>query len=262
MCGLQKLQCEFSYAGCGAEFIRDHQKEHMEQNTQKHLALVAAATLKISQRFDQKLQEKDVQIRVLATKLSEQQRQVERQTKLINLQDQQIKELKRHLEYTKVKLLPLTNQLRSSPDVCRFSPPYHTTITRNPKVDYSLSPPLHTHPGGYTFRLLVWSNGALGGRGTHVSEAVCPYNGDNDGSLAFPARFIITLELLNQHRDQDHHRRDIRCVVTRQSIENTSAAGANWEFFSQARLKWNERNQTQYLKKNCLKFKISKIVAL
>ena len=157
---------------------------------------------------------------MLATKLSEQQRQVERQTKLINLQDQQIKELKRHLEHTKVKLLPLTNQLRSSPDVCRFSPPYHTTITRNPKVDYSLSPPLHTHPGGYTFRLLVWPNGALGGCGTHVSVAVCPYNGDNDGSLVFPATFTITLELLNQHRDQDHHRRDIQCEVDKEKTEN------------------------------------------
>ena len=51
MCGLQKLQCEFSYAGCGAEFIRNHQKEHI--NTQKHLALVAAATLRISQEQQQ-----------------------------------------------------------------------------------------------------------------------------------------------------------------------------------------------------------------
>ena len=57
MCGLQKLQCEFSYAGCGAEFIRNDQLEHMEQNTQKHLALVAAATLRTSQTFEQKLQE-------------------------------------------------------------------------------------------------------------------------------------------------------------------------------------------------------------
>ena len=56
-CSQQKVQCEFSYAGCEAEFIRDHQKEHMEQNTQKHLALVAAATLRISQTFEQKLQE-------------------------------------------------------------------------------------------------------------------------------------------------------------------------------------------------------------
>ena len=67
MCGQQKLQCQFGYAGCGAEFIRDHQKEHMEQNTQKHLALVAAATLRISQEQQQSFKHQ----------LQEQQRTVE-----------------------------------------------------------------------------------------------------------------------------------------------------------------------------------------
>ncbi len=60
MCGQQKVQCEFSYAGCATEFLRDKQKEHMEQNTQEHLALIAA-TLKINQEQQQankqKLQE-------------------------------------------------------------------------------------------------------------------------------------------------------------------------------------------------------------
>ena len=72
MCGLQKLQCEFSYAGCAAEFIRDHQKEHMHQNTQKHLASMAAATLRISQTFEQNLQQ---QQKAFEQKLQEQQRE-------------------------------------------------------------------------------------------------------------------------------------------------------------------------------------------
>ena len=94
MCGLQKVQCEFSYAGCEAEFIRDHQQEHMEQNTQKHLALVAAATLRISkeqqqtfeqmlqeqqQAFDRKLEDKDSEIKAIvnneASQLVNEQRQ-------------------------------------------------------------------------------------------------------------------------------------------------------------------------------------------
>ncbi len=61
MCSLQKVECEFSYAGCEDEFIRGQQKDHMEQNTQKHLVLMSTATLRISQEqeqaFDQKLQE-------------------------------------------------------------------------------------------------------------------------------------------------------------------------------------------------------------
>ena len=64
ICGLQKIQCEYSYAGCEAEFPRDQEKEHMEQNTQKHLALVAAASLKVTQQkeqeFEQKLQKQQI----------------------------------------------------------------------------------------------------------------------------------------------------------------------------------------------------------
>ena len=51
MCAQERIQCEFNYAGCQAEFQRDQEKEHMEQNTQLHLALVAAALRKQQQRL-------------------------------------------------------------------------------------------------------------------------------------------------------------------------------------------------------------------
>ena len=253
ICGLQKVQCEFSHAGCGAEFIRDHQKEHMEQNTQKHLALVAAATLRISQ-------EKDAQIKKLETKVHEQQKQLQKQTTQLNLKDQQIEKLRRDLKNTKTQLLPLTNQLKSSLEAYRFNPPFDITI--DPKVDSSYSLPMCTHQGGYVFRLIVWLKGWKSSYDTHVSVAVYPNRSDHDDTLKFPARFTITLELLNQHRDQDHHRRDIQCEVTNEKIENSTAAGADCKYFPRDRLEWNEHNQTQYLKENCLKFKITKIVVL
>ena len=65
----QMIQCEFSYAGCEAEFSRDHQKEHMEQNTQKHLALVAAATLRISQEQQQTFVLGSEKIRLMEQKM-------------------------------------------------------------------------------------------------------------------------------------------------------------------------------------------------
>ena len=102
MCGLQKLQCEFRYAGCGAEFIRDHQKEHMEQNTQKHLALVAAATLRISQTFeqkfqeqqrelDQKLEDKDSEIKAIVNNEASQLVNEQRQQSEARIRDSQMK---------------------------------------------------------------------------------------------------------------------------------------------------------------------------
>ena len=70
MCRLEEVQCVFNNAGCQAKFIRENEDEHMDQNTQKHLALMPAATLRISQDFERKLQE---QQEVFGQKLQEQQ---------------------------------------------------------------------------------------------------------------------------------------------------------------------------------------------
>ncbi len=50
MCRLETVKCEFSFAGCDEEFIRDKQQEHMELNAQKHLTLMAEATKTIRQQ--------------------------------------------------------------------------------------------------------------------------------------------------------------------------------------------------------------------
>ena len=60
MCRLEEVQCEYSSDACQAKFIRDNEDKHMDQNTQKHIAMMPAATLRISQEqqtFEQKLQE-------------------------------------------------------------------------------------------------------------------------------------------------------------------------------------------------------------
>ena len=93
-----------------------------------------------------------------------------------------------------------------------------------------------------------------------MSVFVYSFKGDHDDKLKFPARFTITLELLNQHRDQDHHRRDIQCEVTRESIGNFSSIGRDYRLISHVDLKWNARKQTQYLKSDCIRFRITGIV--
>ena len=244
MCGMQELQCEFSYAGCRAEFIRDHQKEHMEQNTQKHLALVAAATLRISQTFEQKLQE---QQQTIDEQKEDFRKQLAERDQLINT----IK--KRHGK--------IINNICLEIGI----PPYEFTLTnyKEKKEKYSIleSPPMFSHPGGYKFNLAIWPNGH---QETifpdHMTLKVYLHRGKNDTTLKFPAKFTITLELLNQHRDQDHHERSIQCEVTREKIGTHSSIGSDYHFVSIAALDWNKDNKTQYLKKNSLKLRVTKIV--
>ena len=341
MCGLQKVQCEFSYAGCEAEFIRDHQKEHMEQNTQKHLALVAAATLRISQELGQKNQEKETeevqesfndrdsidikttalqvhkqtvkqlkdfqkkiedqmqnfqqrlmeQQEIFEHKLEEQwqvfeQKLVEQQQLFehkLGMKQQQISNLEQKLGQQQIleqgtevpiaKTIPENGEkvedevyyVETKP-CSRFNsmcmelgyPPYEITLSDyqekklgNIWFDFPL---MYTHPRGWAFKLRVWPNGHESGYCTHLSVGVYSLFGDHDYKYIFPAKFAIKLELLNQHRDQHHHMRNVPCEVTKKKIGCIAYdIGHDWEFISLSELKWKADTQTQYLKDDCLK---------
>ena len=337
MCRLEEVQCVFSSEGCQAKFIRDNEDDHMNQNTQKHLAMMPAATLRISQKqqtFEQKLQEREC---VLQNELEEKAKRLEqveralrenertlrdmqdgfeqrrmqdqekqkrmfsnfritiiiavlivavifglhmRQEQTISkLSDQNIEKhgrLEQNIsEKLDTQITALEEQLQTNyqqqqqaiKKICGavYTPPYDITFSNyqeeKARDDYIVSPPMYTHPGGYKFELSLYPNGWGVGRGTHVSVYVYSLKGDHDAELKFPVKFTITLQLLNQHRDQDHHTRDIQCRVTREWIgSGIFSIGSNWIFILNADLEWNHDKQTQYLKDNCLKFRITKIV--
>ena len=278
MCGLQKLQCEFSYAGCGAEFIRDHQKEHMEQNTQKHLALLAADTLRISkeqqetlaqkskeqqQWFEMKLAEKDSQIKKLEElfekKLGEQREEFHKQQRMLEEKleerDQQIKTLEeQHGSHI--------NSLRMEVGI----PPFEFTLfdykENKEREDSVYAPPWYTHPGGYKLQIRLWPMGLAHASGTHLTLYFYLLKGQNDSMLKFPASFTVTLELLNQHRDQCHYTKKLTSLAIRKEMiaNDIMPIIADFQFIPNVNLIWNEHKQTQFLKYNCLKFRISEIV--
>ena len=141
-------------------------------------------------------------------------------------------------------------------------PPYHITLSGYKQMrvggGHIYTPALYTHPRGYHFKMVIWPNGVLGGRGSHVTLWVLSIDGDEDihyKELKFPARFTITLELLNQHRDQDHHRRDIQCEMPWEA----AIIGYDDKLIPHSELEWNEDRQTQYLKDDCLKLRINTI---
>ena len=357
MCRLEEVQCVFNDVGCQAKFIRENEDEHMDQNTQKHLALMPAATLRISQDFEQKLEEqqevfekkqeqkdkkheqgmqqlgeqqkefqeqvkqKDEQIKLqqevfekkmkqqkeeheqkqkendermqqLGGQLQEQLKQKDEQMKQVEqklnkqsreFQEQLGEQQKKFQETLKVKdeqIKKMEDQLQRYGQVIEQQqqaisqlrrdvgiPPHDITFTnyRQEKArnGYSDSPPMYTHPGGYKFKLTLFPNG-LGngyGTGTHVTVAVFSLKSDHDAELNVPVKFTITVQLLNQHRDQDHHTRDIQCEInTREEIDSVEYIGIDYKFVPHAALEWNRDKQTQYLKDDCLKFRITKIV--
>ena len=59
ICPLEEVECEFSHAGCKERFKREKEEEHMKENSQKHLTMMAAASLKMKQEFHKVLEEQE-----------------------------------------------------------------------------------------------------------------------------------------------------------------------------------------------------------
>ena len=279
MCRLEEVQCVFSSAGCEAKFIRDIQDEHMDQNTQKYLALIPAAALRICHDFERKLQE---QQEVFEKKLENLQEQKDQQIKQIKQNqakqsrefEERLGELQKEFQQTLGKkdtqIMYLEKQLQTSDkqqqQICREAgiTPHDITFSNYQQVKasngYTQSPPIYTHPGGYRFVLKVIPNGHGPCAGIHVTVMVYAFKSDHDAVLKFPGKFTITLQLLNQYRDQDHHTSVIQCGVPREDFGPWVYVGGDHTFILQTGLEWNCDKQTQYLKDDCLKCRITKIV--
>ena len=120
---------------------------------------------------------------------------------------------------------------------------------------------MYTHPHGYKFCILAWSGGEGGGWGTHVSVRFYSMPGEFDATLQWPAKFTITLQLLNQHRDQDHITVTKQFQWTKPEGETQHIDNFSVTFIAHADLELNAQKQTQYLKDDCLHFRITKIEA-
>ena len=219
------------------------QKQAIEQKLEKQ-----------KQEFEQKLEDRDEQMKELQEKQKEafEHELGEQKQKL----DEQKQEFERKLNEKDEQITANKQQLSS--DNIRMEigiPPYYITVPDYQET-YIHSPPMYTYPGGYKFRLELYPNGWDRGEGTHVSVYVYARKGDYDSNLKIPAKFTLTVELLNQHRDQHHWAKEIECEVTGHMAE----VGRNTKFLPHADLEWNQNKQTQYLKNNCLKFRITKIV--
>ena len=360
MCSLQLVDCDFSYAGCNEKLQRQDMEKHVEENTQKHLALMAAASMKMSQELQEQrdefrgyleqkeretaeqLKQKDSQINAVEEQLQQLvrereekiesmrktlekkqkegeqqlQQQLEQKTKHIqeSLQEkdnkvqgelhekqQQIEALKEQIVQVKqdheerIKAVEQRREeqiksleVQSQQQVERIGklekqlkekeqeleqlnmklgmPPLHLTMSNFNQLKTKnanwYSPPMYTHPHGYKFCITVWPNGVGSSvTGTHVSVHLYSMSGEFDATLQWPAKFTITLQLLNQHRDQDHTTVTKQFQWNKPEMERVGLDYFTYRLIAHTDLKLNAQKQTQYLKDDCLRFCITKIEA-
>ena len=129
------------------------------------------------------------------------------------------------------------------------------------------SDPVYSHFGGYKMCLRIDSGGDGIGKGTHTSVYIFLMKGDNDDNLNFPFKGRIVVSLLNQLEDKNHHTREPWRPASKVT-EDTSGRVTRGEksdkgygqpkFIPQNDLDYNSDKNCQYLKNDCLFFRVDK----
>ena len=120
------------------------------------------------------------------------------------------------------------------------------------------SPPFYTQAGGYKMCIKVYASGRGDGADTHVSVFVSLMKGRNDDNLPWPFTGKVTITLLNQLEDENHHSgtmsfppdSDVSGRVVDREIASTGYGHP--KFISHAQLSYDAAKNCQYLKDDCL----------
>ena len=114
--------------------------------------------------------------------------------------------------------------------------------------------------------LNVDANGSSKAKGTHVSVSARLMKGEFDDDLKWPFRGHVTVAMLNQLEDNNHATETIRFTKTTNievigRVTDGERAPTGWgypTFIAHADLNYNPAKNCQYLKYDCLQFRIIK----
>lgn len=127
--------------------------------------------------------------------------------------------------------------------------------------DIWVSPSFYTHPKGYRICLGVCANGYRDGEGSHISLYMYLLWGEFDNYLKWPFQGDATVQLLNQLEDKRHHEATVTpgSNVERPTTLYSATAGAGGgyhQFIAHRELGYNASKNCQYLKFDCLRFRV------
>ena len=240
-CPFTVISCPLSHTGCEVKLPRRDVKIHVNDDWLSHVLKQSALVLTLSTQLQsvsaelQTVKREKQQLEQHVTKLED---------KVVKLETaQQIVSNTRHpIGLVEIIMTNFKQHQDSGKDW--FSPPFYT----------------HLH--GYKMYLCVWPRGGSAGKGTHLSVTIHLMRGEFDDQLKWPFRGEVTYQLLDQKGDKDH-------------IENILDFDDSTPDIYTKRVTEGERNlpgwghpkivplfdlQPKYLKNDCIKLHITKVV--
>lgn len=284
-CSLSVVPCPYAWAGCPAQFPRKDDGDHLGANTQHHLDLVMAACQQLREEQARDREQQERRLRETLRGFEERLRALEGEKENIQrLHKQRIQEYEEKFTMMKQRFDTVMRakdhslrdhtqrQVESAVareiEAFRLTAgllPYCFTLPRfqdlKGKNEIWYSPHMLTHPQGYTFLVSVRPNGFQQSKDRSVGAWLRSVRGQYDQRLKWPVKVTITLQLLNQHADSDHVSKTAVFELRRvKPLENHIYINAfSYDLVSHSDLDWSPERKTQYLRDNCLKFRVSEI---
>ena len=183
---------------------------------------------------------------------------------------------KSHLSLTHKEMVKLENTISSQmatisslENTVSMLKKYLCTFSREKSITFNLpgyslkkeecimfySEPFYTCPGGYKMCVRVDPNGAGDGKGTNVSVYLKILDRPYDDKLPWPFLGTVTLYLLNQSADDNHHREKIVFDTT-----CNARVGSAWgyaKFLSHTKVSNDQAKNIRYLMADTLYFRVT-----
>ena len=261
-CPLTVVQCELHHAGCKVSLPRKDMADHMREDSVMHISLLATENLRLQAQVtsqSKELEQSKAKISSQSQDLDKMRAelQVAQQQAIDQLQAQQqqqhyLRELSMHVEMQS-KIVPVIIKMAGFEDLKRkgiewYSRPFYTCI------------------GGYRMCLSVYANGNGDGEHTHVSVFTYLMRGEFDSQLKWPFCGEVTIQLLNQLEDKEHHELsysyDSATGCCAAQITGKKRSDFGWgkpQFISYTELGLNQAKNRHYLKDDCLVFRVVSI---
>ena len=120
----------------------------------------------------------------------------------------------------------------------------------------------YTHTKGYKMCLQVKANGSGNGLGTHMSVYATLMRGEHDQHLQWPFTGELIIEVLNWREDKGHHLMILPIIsdygFVRVTGQQKYGMSRGWpQFISHSSLPYNPTTNTEYLRDDCLRLRVS-----
>ena len=244
VCPLQLVECEFANVGCEVKVPRRDLTRHMTENAQHHLMSATLLNLRLTRELHQKMEEKDQQITELQQQVTDLDAKIETKIKEVLQQQNDLKATIETNDIVKELEKSSTFLMQAKGFTC------YKFIYANFRDQTAWTSSVCTYNSdGVKFNLGVFGQGFAQAVGNHLTGIIIfdkTFRADDN------IKCIVYLQILNQLGDYGHYIKKECQIMEGKAMQ----IGLDFKTFPLTSLKFNADTNTQYLKDDCLKFRL------